>query len=634
MGVDIFFVVSGFLIGGILKRELASGHFSLIKFYERRARRILPALFMMVATCLAAGAVILLPDMLVRLGRSAVATVMFASNIWFWISTSDYFGPSASLEPLLHTWSLAVEEHFYIVFPLLLWWLFRKSRSFANAALVGLCMLSFILSVWATSAYPQESFYLAPTRVWELGLGVLLALDVFPAWRSPWTVEVTAFMGLAAIFMAIVFYDDGTPFPGLAATLPCLGALALLWSGEQKVTAVGRVLSSPIPVAIGLISYSLYLWHWPIIVYFRLTLGTLDLPITQAFLAIILSFACAFASWRFVETPFRRSPPLGFSPRFIFASALTAVAGLSMVSAIVNINEGFPQRLPHDVRIAYAGSLDIDARIKQCDSRLPNEGLCRIESETDADAKPRNDVLLWGDSHAGAIMSGLDTLLDGAKQGGVVALKSACPPILGVQRLDQKQSHNCAAFNDAIMAMLEHGSEFPVVVLSARWPLAATGQRYSGEIGRPAILDRVDSEEADHNTAQNYVIFRSEFLKTVRAIRDTGRRVVIVDGIPEIGWSVPHALGLSRFIDADLPPAPTKQMVEERSAEANSVLAIADKDPGVQRVSVVPLLCKPICVVEKNGIPLYSDDDHLSVYGSRTLIPIILKDLVSRDHRG
>jgi hypothetical protein len=379
---------------------------------------------------------------------------------------------------------------------------------------------------------------------------------------------------------------------------------------------------------VGLVSYSLYLWHWPLVVYFRLTLGTLDLPLAQALLAVGLSLACAFASWRFVERPFRRRPPVGFSPRFILVSALAGVAGLSVVSAVINAREGFPGRLPKDVWLAYSESRDIDTRRGRCDGKLPKDGLCRIGADASAGGTPTNDVLLWGDSHAGAIMVGLDRLLGGKNRGGAVAFKGACPPILGIQRLDQKESHNCAAFNAAIMAMLEHGNDFPVVILSGRWPLVASGKRYPGETGRAAILDRVDFEETSHGTAQNYGIFKSEFLKTVRAIRNTGRRVVIVDGIPEIGWSVPHALGLSSFIDADLPPAPTKEMVKERSAKANAVLAIADEDPGVQRVSAVPLLCRPVCAVEKNGIPLYSDDDHLSVYGAMTLVPIMMKDLM------
>ncbi|WP_457662762.1 acyltransferase family protein [Sinorhizobium medicae] len=628
VGVDIFFVISGFLITGILHKELAEGRFSLVRFYERRARRILPALFVVLATCLVAGVLLLLPDMLVGLARSALATMLFASNIWFWFSTSDYFAPSADLEPLLHTWSLAVEEQFYIVLPLLLWWLHGKPRRTVLGALAGLCILSFVLSAWATGPYPQESFYFAPTRAWELGLGVLLALGAFPACRNARLVEAVALSGIAAIFISVVFYSAATSFPGLAAALPCFGALALLWSGEQRRTIVARLLSGPVPVAIGLASYSLYLWHWPIIVYFRLTLGTLDLPHAQALIAIGLSFVCAFASLYFVERPFRRGPPAGFSPRLIVASGLAGAVTLSLVSAAVNIGEGLPERLPQDVRLAYAGSRDVDTRRGRCEGRLPSEGLCRIEGEVSSPADLRNDVLLWGDSHAGALMSGLDFVMDDRKLGGAVAFRGACPPILGVQRVDQRHSRDCVAFNEAIMTMLEKTDDFPVVVLSARWPLAANGKRYPGETGRPAVLDRVDFKEASHSTAGNYEIFKSEFLKTVRAIRDTGRRVVIVDGIPEIGWSVPHALGLHRLIDAELPPPPTRQAVEARSAKANSVLAIADEDPGVQRVSAVPLLCNPICAVEKDGIPLYSDDDHLSVYGAMTLVPRMFKDLM------
>ncbi|WEX86343.1 acyltransferase [Sinorhizobium garamanticum] len=626
VGVDVFFVVSGFLIAGILHRELAAGRFSLISFYERRARRILPALFFAIAACLVAGAVLLLPDMFVGLARSALAAIFFSSNIWFWYANADYFAPDADLEPLLHTWSLGVEEQFYIVFPLVLWWLFRLPRRAMIGAFAGLCLASFLLSVWASGAYPRANFYLAPTRAWELGLGVLLAVGAFPVCRSARLAQAASLLGLGAILAAVAFFDSTTLLPGLAAVLPAFGALALLWSGEQRITVAGRMLSGSIPVAIGLISYSLYLWHWPIIVYFKLVGGTLEITPQQMLAAIVLSLACAYASWRFIETPFRRRAPNGFTSRFILASSSAAIAAVAVVAATVNVWEGFPGRLSRDARLAYSGTFDIDGQRDRCGGKTPQEGLCRIGAEAGA-ASGKNSILLWGDSHAGAIMSGLDVLLERSNKQGAVAFKGGCPPLLGVERQDKGPDHDCSDFNAAVMSMLRKRRDSPVVVLSARWSRIVnsdpTGERSGPE---PQLVRKGGSENGPE---QEYALFESALLKTVRAIRSTGRKVIIVDDIPDIGWSVPRVLGLNHFIDAALPPVPTRAVIEARTARVNRVLEIADRDAGVQRVSAVPLLCRPVCMVAKNGIPLYSDEHHLSVFGSTTLVPMMMKDAVA-----
>ncbi|MBP1883210.1 acyltransferase family protein [Sinorhizobium mexicanum] len=626
VGVDVFFVVSGFLIAGILHRELAAGRFSLISFYERRARRILPALFFAIAACLVAAALLLLPDMFVGLARSALAAMFFSSNIWFWYANADYYAPDADLEPLLHTWSLGVEEQFYIVFPLVLWWLFRLPRRSMILAFAGLCVASFLLSVWASGAYPRANFYLAPTRAWELGLGVLLAVGAFPACRSARLGHAASLLGLGAILAAVASFDNTTLLPGFSAMLPAFGALALLWAGEQRVTVVGRMLSASIPVAIGLISYSLYLWHWPIIVYFKLVGGTMEITPQQMLIAIALSLAGAYASWRFIETPFRRRAPNGFTPHFILASSSAAVLAVAVVAATVNVWDGFPGRLSRDAQLAYSGTFDIDGQRDRCGGKTPPEGLCRIGADTGA-ARGKDSILLWGDSHAGAIMSGLDVLLERSHKQGAVAFKGGCPPLLGVERLDKGPDHDCSDFNAAVMSMLRKGRDSPVVVLSARWSHIVNSDPDSERSGPQAQLVRKGGGES--GPEEEYALFATALLKTVRAIRSTGRKVIIVDDIPDIGWSVPRVLGLNHFIDAALPPVPTRAVVEARNARVNRVLEIADKDAGVQRVSAVPLLCRPVCMVAKDGIPLYSDEHHLSVFGATTVVPMMMKDAIA-----
>ncbi len=255
VGVDVFFVISGFLITGILAHELDADRFSIVGFYDRRVRRILPALVLVVAASFVAGWILLSPAALRDFAGSAAATALFASNVWFW-QTRDYFTQAAELLPLLHTWSLAVEEQFYIIFPLLLFALRRWSRATLTLVIAAGCTVSFFLSVLGVAWMPTATFYLLPTRAWELGIGALLALVSLPAASRPLR-EAGAALGLAAILASVALIDVTTPFPGAAALPACLGAVALIWAGGQGPTYAGALLSLPAVAFVGLISYSL-----------------------------------------------------------------------------------------------------------------------------------------------------------------------------------------------------------------------------------------------------------------------------------------------------------------------------------------------------------------------------------------
>lgn len=295
VGVDIFFVISGFLISGILAREVEESRYSVVRFYERRARRILPALFAVIAVTLIIGCFILTPMQFDGLGKSVATTLLFVSNLWFWYSAGDYFGPGVELEPLLHTWSLAVEEQFYFLYPLLLWALSGFSRKTLVLAVGSLSLLSLALSIYATPSHPTFSFYLLPTRIWELGAGALLALGVFPTSRQRWVSELAGVLGLGLIVGAILLVDDQTPFPGLSAVAPVAGAVLLIIAGFGPGSTASRLLSLSPLVGIGLISYSLYLWHWPIIVAARVMTGNSELSLATAAICIGLSIALAIA---------------------------------------------------------------------------------------------------------------------------------------------------------------------------------------------------------------------------------------------------------------------------------------------------------------------------------------------------
>ncbi|SDZ94190.1 acyltransferase family protein [Microbulbifer marinus] len=628
VGVDVFFVISGYLITGILLREIGEDRFSLTSFYERRARRILPALFAVLIVSLAVGWFVLPPEPLKELAQSVLATLLFVSNIWFWRSTEDYFGSDADWQPLLHTWSLSVEEQFYLGFPLLLCLLASRGRSLTLLAVAGISALSLGLSIWATKAQPFANYFLTPTRVWELGLGALIALAGVARVRRVWLLELAAGAGLAMILAAVFLYDASTPFPGMAALLPCIGAAALIWVGGQRQTAAGRLLSWRPFVAVGLISYSLYLWHWPVLVLFRLLHGGAELPLALALQAVALSLVLAWLSWGFVEAPFRRPTPQGFSRRGLVRT-LGAVATLVVsVALVINVNKGMPSRLPESLFATYQNAIKRTPEQRRCMGLSPAEGLCEFGVAAEDGASV--DYLLWGDSHAGAFLPGFERWLQDRKRRGVAAVKSACAPLLGVVRMEMGASHGCDTFNAQVMEMLEQRDDLNTVILVARWALVVEGTRSPGESGPPAVMAPASGQSARQIAAagdpasHNFELVASGLADTVARIRATGREVVIVEGLPEIPFSVPMAIVSAEFVGAQLQAAPTREDVEARNRRANAIFDALAEEFQVQRQSLVPELCRPRCQIQASGMPLYRDDDHLSAFGSERLVPDLL----------
>ena len=334
VGVDVFFVISGYLITGILAGDLAEGRYSIARFYERRARRILPALFVVLAASVVAAHWLMMPPAFMDFAASVVAVVLFLSNMLF-ISEVDYFAPAAEDVPLLHTWSLAVEEQFYILFPLILWGLWKLGRGRALAwGVLAITLISLAFSEWAWRADPASSFYFLPSRAWELGAGALCAL--IPARPGPRLRQAMGLAGLAAILGSVTWLDRSFPFPSLWALLPVGGAVGVILA---EGTLAARLLSWRAAVGIGLISYSAYLWHNPVFVFARLALDAE--PGRAVMLALaVLSLGLAALSWRYVEQPFRgRTPALPRRAQVFVASGL-GIALFAGIGAAGYLSDG------------------------------------------------------------------------------------------------------------------------------------------------------------------------------------------------------------------------------------------------------------------------------------------------------
>jgi peptidoglycan/LPS O-acetylase OafA/YrhL len=460
VGVDVFFVISGYVISKSLLTDLDRRRFSVLGFYERRVRRIFPALFVTLIATWCAAAALLLPSYLEDFGKSLTASALFGSNFYFWL-TSGYFANGAQLRPLLHTWSLSVEEQFYIFAPLTLALVYRFMGRRWLLALVPVVLASFGLSLIATRIGPTANFFLLPTRAWELGLGAILALRPPPLPLNRWVVEALAIAGAALILVAIFGYSDATPFPGLAALPPCLGTAMLIHAGAGAPSTATRLLARPPMVAVGLISYSLYLVHWPIVSFF--TYESLRPPGPAEGAAIIAaSLALAYGSWRFVERPFR-SPSFRPGRKALLGGALAAMAIAAALGGVAVATHGFAQRYVQTVASPGAPSafgppspcfLDHDP-----DPRAWSLAACTLTHGGPAPA------LLWGDSYAAHYVAGIKANADRIPFRVIEYTAAGCPPVLSYSAYNRP---GCQAFNrNALEIIKRYGVK--TVVLSARW---------------------------------------------------------------------------------------------------------------------------------------------------------------------
>jgi peptidoglycan/LPS O-acetylase OafA/YrhL len=430
IGVDIFFVISGYLIGGPLLHQVFERRYSLTDFYARRFRRIVPALAVTLAATTLAMFFVGLPFPMVDYSRSLIAAMLSVSNIFFW-NSAGYFDPAADSKPLLHTWSLGVEEQFYLLFPLIVLGTRWAGRRGATAILGLIAVVSFAVSCWGVKAAPTATFYLLHTRIWELLLGVVASQVPTGLLKSRGLREILASVAFAAVVAPMFLYNFATPFPGLAAAAPCLGTAVLLVVGAQGGSLVGRGFALRPAVFVGLISYSLYLWHWPVIVLLREGLPVANLDAKLKVLAFGISLGLAWLSWRFVERPLRNP---SISRKAIFVSTLAAASAISAAGLAFIVLHGVPTRFsPQAVQIA--SNLDrtqVRGHPNTPCSLKPDAPITDYHPDTCLAVKHGvRNVLLFGDSHAAHLRAGLETTYPDLNIR--LATASGCKPVLVIQ---------------------------------------------------------------------------------------------------------------------------------------------------------------------------------------------------------
>jgi peptidoglycan/LPS O-acetylase OafA/YrhL len=474
VGVDIFFVISGYLITSILLRDLEEGQFSIVRFYERRVKRILPALFFVILCCLPIAWFLMLPDELQSFGQSLMAVSTFTSNIYFW-RTTNYFKPSAEYLPLIHTWSLGVEEQFYVFFPLVLSLFWRIGKRNLGLLLGAAVVASFLLSEWGWRHAPLGNFFNLPTRAWELLAGSLLCFyptSVASLSGRPQVKGVLASAGLILIVYSVFFLNHDTPFPSVYALYPVLGAMLIIgFSGRDNFA--GKLLASRPLVGVGLVSYSAYLWHQPLVAFARLRMG---LTLLTALLACFLSIVLAYVSWRFVETPFRlKTFKFNGKPFNLLKIAPIGLLACGLVGCAFYYEQGFPSRIDnekmaflelnhdgldawnfYDLRTVYrpeCNFLDV--------MYVHQTGVSRIRDSIDEkncyimSSKPM--VFLWGDSHIQSLYHGLSKTLNQVDLN--IISTSGCVP-----SLNSTKKGGCASSNDLALRKMREKTPDLVVL--------------------------------------------------------------------------------------------------------------------------------------------------------------------------
>lgn len=631
VGVDVFFVISGYLITGILAREIHQRKFSVLTFYERRMRRLLPALLTVVAATYIAGLAILPPASMKELGNEIVWSSFFSANVWFF-QKSGYWDIASNFKPLLHLWSLAIEEQFYVIFPLLLGLLqWTRLRQHGMAAvLAAIFLLSLGVSVWAASNWPLAGFYLLPSRAWELMCGSLLAMGPRPRLSGRYR-EALALTGLLAITVSVLCFNERTPFPGYAALMPCLGATMLIWAGEgEKLPAGSRLLALPGMVWIGRISYPLYLWHWPLLVLARFYCAEEPSPAVRMLL-IVISLALAAATTTWIEAPVR-------SGRILFRRLPLLLSGsaaiIIMLAAGQSASErGFPQRIPVAVREAIAEAMYHPNNATalcvgaMCDAsaKMPfrNVDVFRFGRW---DAEGPVDVVIWGDSHTGNLAPAVSAIAQKLGLRGIVYSFNGCPPLLGVVP-SYKSYTSCNDFNAAVADLLRR-SPASIVVLTARW--ASIVDVASTPWSRLDIPDREGAIEAPHiNGAyaarSGHNAFDTGLKRTLDFLRQTGAKAILVQDNPEQPANAADAMAMAALLHRNFAGvSANREEVEAAQTWVDERFSQAEAEGSASYVRTFDVFCdRTSCPAERNGRLLYTDDNHLSTAGAMLLRPVL-----------
>lgn len=606
VGVDIFFVISGYLITTIILSEKEQGIFSLANFYERRARRILPALFFVILISLPFAWLWLLPSDMKDFSQSLVAVSTFTSNILFW-REAGYWGVVNELKPLLHTWSLAVEEQYYILFPLFLMLMWRFRKRWILGSFLVISIISLFIAQWGAYNKPSADFFLLPTRGWELALGACIAFYFLYKKKTIYTLlshryidEALSLIGLLMIGYAIFVFDENTPFPSFYTLIPTVGTgLIILFSSADTLTT--RLLSTKLFVGIGLISYSAYLWHQPLLAFSRHASFTEPSQLTLAAMAA-LSFPLAYLSWKFVEKPFRNREK--FDRKVIFSISVIGSVAFITIGTAGAISDGFNGRSArNDLTL---NSIEKKWKINRglsdtCDRQFTLSPDCRTSDE------PK--ILIWGDSNAMHLVQGIMASNHNTK--AIQMTKSDCGPFFDVAPVNEPNysvnwAKKCLEFTGEVREWLKKSTSVKYAVLSSSF------SQYLSKNSK--LLFR----NGDISSSSALLV-ATEFKKTLNELVEMGVKPIVFSPPPVNGVDLGRCLARAdwRGLNLDICNFRVDEITSDR-IKVNKLLKIIKKTSKV--IQLDELICnKSICKTHFGSIYIFRDGRHLSHEGSAAL---------------
>ena len=624
VGVDVFFVISGFLIASHIERDIAAGRFSLIAFYERRIRRILPALFVMYALFLLLASKVDFPRDFHFQIQLAAYVIPFLANYAFYQNAGAYSGEFAAHIALLHTWSLAVEEQFYLFFPLLMIVISRFMRSGYQAVLWPMALASLLLCVVGTYVGPSAAFYLTPFRAWELLAGALLAVGKFSPPRDARMQAGVALLGLLLIAGADLLLSDNTPYPGAWALVPCVGAMAIIYASCGRAVPVGKVLDNPVMRRIGLWSYSLYLFHWPLLVlaqYYAFD------PLSFSLRCILLAstFLLGALSWRYVEQPFRGSNALLRRPTLYGIAAASGVALILTTFVLHRVAD--PGR--YSAR-EHAQFPTFTAEQTRCRNTSPEDvqtPSCKL-----GDKSAPAEAILWGDSHALAILPAVDVVYARHHEAAIFAQQGGCPPLLGVYVRDFStaksnllhswidgrgfgRSERCKRHTEAVLSWIVR-NHIGTVILAAHW-IAYTEDKHSRRL--------TDSQSPEnYSMLENATVFSRGLDSLLAALEREHVRVFLLDDAPQSIVDVPYALASAQRLHLDREFRISRVTYEAQQHSATAIFARLQERYGFRILKPQDLLCAGgMCSIARNDVSLYIDNEHVSELGAMISEPAL-----------
>lgn len=624
VGVDIFFVISGYLITGIIYQEIQTGSFSWKNFYERRSRRIFPALLLVITVSLPFAWLILLPGDMKEFYKSIAFTTIFSPNIFFY-RQSGYFDTQIELKPLVHAWSLGVEEQFYFVFPLLLVAAHKWCKKYIFSLMVFGAVISLLICQNQITYDDRAAFYLLPGRFWELLIGSLISVGLYQKKIILKSNILLSLVGIFLIFYSFFGYDSATIFPGFAAIPPTLGtALILLYAPDKSL--IGAILSNRYLAFIGLISYSAYLWHQPIFAFAKLSSLT-PLNSQQIVFAIICVFSLAAVSYLFIELPFRNK--IVISTKFFSITLAIGFSILLIFSYFGRVTNGFENR--------YAGfQLDkeefskqkLKTHCKQVQTDA-NFSLC-ITGSLNENIKP--DTAIFGDSHANALVSEAGQYFEGKNRKLVVSTLDACPPLLGLDVvLGNYAKGVCRSANQKRVEYIKRNPEIRKIYLVARWAL------YTNETVKPSNKKYylINDKHHEISMSESLKVFKESLSETIYEYENIGVKVILLLQPPE--QKISPDLVYSRMRNnKNSSPQEKAQYIEKYSIEKSDHFDIQSKNreiinafesnEAIQIVNFDTLFCtENKCLFGDESHSLYRDNNHFNKFGARKIVTELFK---------